>query len=218
MGKMSKDETPSTIPNKSLSATLQSKMEHLDRLWTVQNLMLINVPFQKDENIFEIVSKFCSIIRKPISTNSGISCFRVTSKRNQNPNDRQHPAPILIKFNNINQRNEIFTAYLESLKGDNPPNFINMGISVDPVRIYLNENLTNDSYKLFTMARHYKQKGLIFQTFTAYGLVYVRLIRDGRKIRVNSMSYLDSLIKNIKNGQHTSLAGEPNSIIQGIGK
>lgn len=190
--------------NNSLPLSLKAKLDHLDRLWVAQNLLLINVPVIKDENVSALVYKFCDLIGMPNPPVNSFNCYRVATKTKNS----QHPAPILIKFNNINQRNEMFSSYLENLKGSHPPNALMMGLSSDPMRIYLNENLTSDAFKLFTRAREYKQQGCIFQTFTSYGSVFVRLKREGPKMRVNSIEHLDSIC-NINGNTKKQKTNEP---------
>lgn len=180
--------------NKSISISASKRDDFVDHLMNSHNLLLINIPEMKNENLVSIIIKLS--VELGMVNGINIKCHRLRSRNNSRQN---HPSPILIKFDDFSQRNTMFNLYLARIRMKNFPSCKMLDLSCD-TRFYLNECLSSNTYKIFLKGRQLQQTGKIHQVFTSSGQVFVRVSADDTKLKIKNIEQLLSLIKgNIPN-------------------
>lgn len=187
------------------SSDLNDKLEKIDRFMLSHNLMLINVPMNKSENVADLVHKFLIVIGLPKLTESKYECHRISSKTDAKSNQ---PPPIVIKFYNRKHSDQVLHSYFSKIKAKSYPDYKSLGLGNSVARIYLNESLSSKALKIFTMARQLKQQpnANIHQVFTSHGNIFIRKSPEGRRIKIGSTDQLQKLNNNLQNNyqRHTN--------------
>lgn len=184
-------------PNAKLLADMETKIDNVDRFLLSKNLILNNVPEEKDEVVSDIVNKLIVTLGLTNICVNDYVCYRMGQGKDVNKARTSHPPPIIIKFNNKRIRDDVFSIYIENIKAKNFPSLLTLGISTSPARIYINEHLTGKMFKIFSAARQYKQEKYdrFHQVFTAQGYVYIRMTATSKRKCILSLSQLHTLLK-----------------------
>lgn len=111
------------------------------------NLMLIDVPMKKYEDVPQLVHKFLDVIRLPKSADNKYVCQRISPKTDVKSTQ---PTPIIIKFYNRKHSDLVLHNYFCKTKAQNYSEYKSIGLGNSVTRIYFNESLSSKALKIFT--------------------------------------------------------------------
>lgn len=144
-----------------------------------QNLILQGLPEEENENL---QAKMHQILQEKFQTTAQIDCCRIGKKKNTtNQEESQKVRPILISFNNVWKRREIYRQRVKGLK--------NSGL-------FICEDLPREQMTLAYMARECKRKGKIKSTWTQDWQI---MVKDTPTSPPRELTMTDTLITNLQN-------------------
>ena len=153
--------------------SLKAQINRQENLSVSCDLRISGIPFVKNEKLDEIFVRVCTALN--ISTPAYKSIFRL-----QNRNIKLVKSPdavILVKLCSAYDKNFILKS-LALFKKSNRSQFCLQHIgftSHNNSIVYLNENLTSNSYKILNAAISLRKKNRLTSAFTLRGLVYIKV-------------------------------------------
>ena len=157
------------------------------------NLQIMGLKEEKDENTKEKVRTFLEEnLKVKVRPENIVAAERVgLMKKELNP----RPRKIVIKFNNVWVKREIYRERLQ--------------LKELQERVFINEDLTKETYMIFQEARKLMKEKMIYTVFTQDGVVYIKKDREGRKIRIPTLERLAYFTESSSssNDSDMSLAG-----------
>ena len=145
-------QTQNNTKNNSKNATYigLEEVKQIEMKQKYQNLILQGLPEEENENL---QIRMAQILQEKFATTAQIDCRRIGKKSTtaQENEGKQNIRPVLISFNNIWKRRDIYRQRVQSLK--------NTGL-------FLCEDLPREQMSLAYLAREIKRKGKINSTWT----------------------------------------------------
>lgn len=182
MEKMLSLETERQEYKKSI-ATLESKIEALERNTRITSVEIRNIPMKEKENresLYKIALNIGSALDIPVQSSDIKNTFRV--------NKKSASKPIIVDFTTVamkdkfincfkkyNQRSTKEKLNTEKIKIEGPAN-----------RIFISENLTDKTRKLFYQAREFARANTFTFCWTSFGKVYLRKSEGSPQILISS--------------------------------
>lgn len=166
---------------------MDRKFEQFEKLVKASNLILRDIPIFKNEDVNSYVLSAAKTFIMALSRND-IDCFRLQQKASN------HPPVIIVKFHNINVKNDFYGRYLDSIKQHRYLTLDGIQHSKSAARIYFNQHLTTKDLAIFNKARKMVRDNIITQVFTSNGNVYIRVNgTNDRKLKIGSLNKLEEI-------------------------
>lgn len=178
------DAVTTSLANATSNAT-DSRIDQLERQIRINELVLSGVPFVNNENLVEIMTTICRVIKFSGGVDSIESCFRLPVRNNR----RRSSPSIIIKFWGADAKNDFFKQYFATKKLCTSM----IGFAA-PSRVYVNENLTKRNFEIFCASRDLKKDGRIARFNTQRGRVVVQLQGSDKSYIVDSLDQLSKLV------------------------
>lgn len=161
---------------------LESKVERLERLSHLSDLLLNGVPYFQNENLLEIYNAICNVIKFNTADYTLQAIFRIgksSSSRN---------ASIIMKFISPAARSSFYSLYLKfkilSLH--------HIGFDGN-VRVFIQESLSKNNAEIFRRAMELKRNKRLVRSYTYNGLVFIQVDDSTDTICCTSASQLCEL-------------------------
>ncbi|KAI8126713.1 hypothetical protein CVS40_3335 [Lucilia cuprina] len=139
------------------------------------DLRINGIPFNKNENLLKLFESLCHLLN--INSPAVKSIYRL---QNNNNKINTYSSDAVIMFKLFSSYDKNFTLKtLAKFRNDRP--------------FYVNENLTLSNHKFLQLALRLKNTGKLFLFFTKRGLVYDKLNKDIKPVRVEFIYELDDL-------------------------
>jgi hypothetical protein len=186
--KMQKVEEERTEDRKYI-CQLEEKLEQLERQGRASSLEIRNIPITKDETklgLTKIVADLGKTINVPIQESDVKDIFRVNAKTSK---------PLIIDFTTVLLKENILRG-IKKFNKDNRDNKLNTGyLKMDGpnVPIFISENLTSKTKRLFFLAREFGAQNKFKYCWTSYGKVFLRKEDGTPLIRIESEKDLNKI-------------------------
>lgn len=169
-------------------ATLRHKILQHENYAVASDLRIDGIPYYKNENLFNIFTTMCSNLN--IETPNVRALYRLKNKKIS-------PSPtILVKLaspyeknfmlktvSNYRRKNkDLLRLYLLNFDANNP--------------FYINENLSQENYKIFNRALKMKKERTLCSVFTIRGIVHVLQNEADQPIRIECIDQLTEFFRN----------------------
>ena len=157
-----------------------NNQENRNRKWSTE---INGIPYNPNEDCYEIVEKIGKLILPDFNKNK----FDICHRNKQAPNATTPTITCL--FKNRTDK-DIFFVNRKSLK-DKSINDI--GLKATPAtdttrnKIFINESLSAITKSIFRQARIECKRKHYYSCNTANGIIYCQHIKDGSKLRINSL-------------------------------
>lgn len=182
----------------SKHVSIESRIDKLERDENLNVLLVNGLPLLKDERIPDLLDSLCTAIDYRRDIKSSISsAFRLPPKPNQ-PSSSSSTQPskdrgtplMFIRFYSFDDKQHFFNCYLKSKL-----NLTHFGFKT-AARVYVNEKLTKKNHEILRTALVLKKNGSITNYHTFRGLVFVRVLENGRSVCINNKLQFETLIQN----------------------
>lgn len=157
---------------------IESRIERLERLSHLSDLILNGVPYNRDENLRSIYRMMCETITFDSPEYVLQSIFRLGNKNSSQ-------ASIIMKFISSEARNNFYFRYL---KFKNLA-LIHIGFT-ENIRIYVQESLSKTNANIFRKAMELKRIGKLYRAYTHNGIVFVKYDVDTAAVQCFNLSDL----------------------------
>lgn len=168
---------------------LKSTIKHQENLSVSTNLRLCGIPYNANENLFEIFGKICTFLN--IQQPNIKSIHRITNNKKRGPAD----GVILVKLFSSQERNNILrniSKYKRESKTLLTLDILSLN-STTP--FFINEDLTSHNYKILQAALRLKRIKCVTTAFTLRGFVYVKRFVDDTAVRMESEEELNQFFR-----------------------
>lgn len=173
---------------------LHNKLEEYQRTDRKSNIEIKNVPLKGNENkkdLLHLVTKLCGSLEVKIEQTEVKDIIK-TKKQNQ------ERSTLIVEFTNTFVKMEILKAaklYNNKYK-TNKLSAKHLGLKANPdTPIFVSENLTPMTSRLFFLARDFKQSNKYKYCWTSYGKVYLRQNDDSPIVHITNESQIQQLLK-----------------------
>lgn len=152
---------------------LKTQIKSQENSLVASDLRINNVPYFRNENLYEMFENICKTINLPTPSVSSIYRLKNTNnKHKQNSLD----AVIIVKLMSPYDKNFFLKSLSEFRKGNNNFYYTLRDVGIDSTsKFYVNENLTHTNYKILQAAVKLKKQNRLQAAFTIRGLVYVKI-------------------------------------------
>lgn len=159
---------------------IEEKVEKIERQLHLTDLLMYGIPKDNNENLSNLLQKFCNNIGFNAMGSSLLSIFRINLKSEK--------PPIVLKFISFNARNQFYNSYIDTIK--NKHILLNdIGIN-GTNRIIVQESLSSFNAALFRKSMELKTNDLIYSVHTKNGFVKIKARHDAKAIIVSSIQQL----------------------------
>lgn len=171
---------------------LEGKIEQLERQGRATSVEIRNIPKNKTENrqyLTEKLLKMASVLNMPLVSTEIKNIFRINSAKPS--------PPIIVEFTTIQNKENILTS-IKRYNRMNTGNRLNTGhlnIEGTSVPIYISENLTAKTKRLFFLAREIASHLNYKYCWTSHGKIFLRKNEGSSLVNVNSEQDINSLKK-----------------------
>lgn len=187
-------EAQSEVDRKYIAA-LESKIEDLQRENRKNNLVIKNVPTQKNESkatLVNMVTELGNTVSCPIQKTEIKDVYRIHNKK-----ENSKTSTVIVETTSTLLRNDVLKmckAYNVRNRGNLSAKHIGLQNNAE-TPIYVSEQLTPRASKLYYLAREFKKLHRYVHCWTSYGKVYLRKEDNSQVILVSSEAQLDRLAK-----------------------
>lgn len=161
------------VAMKSEIKNLKTQIRVQENSLVASELRINNVPFYDNEDLFEIFTSICNVIKTPIPAVSAL--YRLKNANNKIKTNSPD-AVIVVKLMSAYDRNFFLKSLSVHRKSQRDfcfrLNDIGFG---SQAKFYVNENLTQSNYKILQAALKIKKQNRLQAVFTIRGLVYVKV-------------------------------------------
>lgn len=171
-----------------------SKIDNLERQLKLCDLIIKNIPFNKNESVISLVNQICDIITYK-SKELIKSVFRLNKATNKG-------SPIIVKFYDESYKSDFIIHYHKFPN----LNLTHLGYET-PLRIYINESLSPLNQAIFSKALQLKKVNLISSVTTKNGFVFYRLKDQKQNFKISSLHEIELLTTS---GRVNALHGNQN--------
>ena len=147
---------------------ITNRMNEMENFSRLSNLEIHNVPYATNENINRITINLLKIVDPNMNENDIENCFRIRKNNQKEENTKYKPSPILVKFQSMKKRMNIFKNKKKLAEKD----FSEIGI--EATKVFINENLTPATRSLFYHANVLKKTNNWKYIWTQNGHIKMR--------------------------------------------
>lgn len=170
---------------------LEEKVEELDRNNKSSSLEIRNIPITNTESkdsLRNIIATVGKSLKVSIQNSDIKDVYRLNSKTKKDK-------PIIVDFTTVLMKELILQASKKYNKTyrDNKLNTTNLHLPGPANTIYISENLTINTKRLFYLARDFAKTNQYAYCWTSKGKVYLRERDGGPFVRIDSSHMLDKL-------------------------
>lgn len=164
--------------------TLEEKIENLEKQSRSATIELRNFPRndkETKEDLINIVSKLGKVVDESISASEIKDVFRYNNvSKNNNI--------IIIELHSVIKKEKVLRSVAQFNKNhkNNKLNTTHFGIGINKLPIFVSENLTPKTKRLYFLARDFATTHKYKYCWSSYGKIYLRKEDNGRRIRINS--------------------------------
>ena len=157
-----------------------NNQENRNRKWCVE---INGVPTTKEENCYQIVEKIGNIMNINFDSNQ----VDIAHKNRQNPN--ANTPTLIVLFKSRTSRDNFYCNKSKL----HTKSIADIGLHSSPItdstknKIYINESFSATTKMIFRHTREKCKSLRYFSCFTVNGLIYAQKVKDGNRIRINSM-------------------------------
>jgi hypothetical protein len=155
----------------------------------INELIIQNIPYEQKENLTDMILNIATKKQLDI-TEDDFTAFRTISRQKQ-PNKPDKPPNIIIRFNDSRTKNDFRkrTETQVTLRDIFPNEIIYDGTT----NIYINENLSLETRKLYYATRTHKREYDYKYAWTKDGEVFLRQNDDSKILKIHSTETLKDL-------------------------
>lgn len=159
---------------------LENRVSHLEQELRSRNVVIMNVPRERDEVVKDIVSKIAG--KLDITLHPGdYDCYRASRKQD---------SPIIARLSSIDLKNRL----LSKRRQVRDFKVTSCGLSGADNVIYINEDLIPSAQLLFSVAREFKRSHGYKYLWVSNGKIFIRKNDDSRALHIGSSDDLDRLL------------------------
>lgn len=171
---------------------LKTQLQRQENSLIASDLRINGIPFMDNENLFDIFNSICGQLK--INTPAIKSIYRLQNYNNKH-NAYSPDAVIMVKLFSPYGKNFVLKSVSSFRKTKNSPLLLNLiGFNSDRP-FYVNENLTSSNHKILKSATARKKTKQLYSAYTMRGLVYVKLDKNEKPIRIDSAEELENLFR-----------------------
>lgn len=159
---------------------LENRVSHLEQELRSRNVVIMNVPREKDEVVKDIVSKIAGKLDVPLHPGD-YDCSRASRKQD---------SPIIVRLSSIDLKNRL----LSKRRQVRDFKVTSCGLSGADNVIYINEDLVPSAQLLFSVAREFKRSHGYKYLWISNGKIFIRKNDDTRALHIRSSDDLDKLL------------------------
>lgn len=171
--------------------SLESKVERLERLSLLPNLILNGVPFIPNEDLMKVYNSICSVVLFENAVYTLQAIFRVGKS------SASKYASIVMKFISVDARNKFYSCYLKFKN----LSVRHIGFEAD-LRIFIQESLTKTNAEIFRRSMELKRDNKIVRVHTHNGLVFVKVDDKANKVCCVNLVQLSELVNSAVHLNH----------------
>ena len=161
----------------------REKFDNLEQYGRRQNLEFVGIPYEKNENLNQIVSDLAEKIGVPIKDEDIFIAHRLKASQNAKP---EKPPNVIVRFTNQRIRNKIYQSRSAAKSINNFP-------VQQMTRFFINENLTNAKKELFWQTKERARELGYHYIWTNNGKIYIRKGQEYDSIIINNESDINKL-------------------------
>ena len=167
---------------------LKRQVSVLQEARNQKTLRISGIPHTNQEDLHYLIGKLAAAMECPISKSDIDTIYRIKAK-----DDKQSSAaPIIVRFNNMDIRDEFYNGRKSLGKNDITTNSIGLA-GRHRSKIFINEYLSRQSQALFYAARK-KRAELSYQyIWTFHGQIYMRKSKSDDSQKISSPEDLENL-------------------------
>ncbi|XP_045769023.1 uncharacterized protein LOC123869947 [Maniola jurtina] len=182
LGRLSFLETERQDYKKSINR-LENKIEVLERNARITSVEIRNIPLKQKETkeaLSQIALNIGGTLNVPMQTSDIKNIFRVNTKSTTKP--------IIADFTTVAMKDKFISCFKKYNQQNTKEklNTANIKIEGPSKRIYISENLTEKTRKLFYQAREFARNNAFTFCWTSFGKVYLRKSEGLPQIIINS--------------------------------
>ena len=153
------------------------------------NLELYGLPCNSSENCKAIAFSIAKKLDTNIKDGDILDAYRIGNPKN-NKGETKKIRPVLIRFRSTVVRNAVYNnrRLLRDLS------LVEMGISVDDLKIFLNENLSEGTKSLMRKVTQLRKEKNWKFVWSYFGVIYARKIEGANKIAIRSEEDLQLIV------------------------
>ena len=186
------DETADELKNqKNIITFLKTKLQKQEYAAVASDIRINGIPHQTNENLKSIFNFICQTINTPVPSLQSI--FRLQNQNNKINKDSPD-AVIIVKMLSPYDKNFFMKSVALFRKTNKNFSFClrHIGMESDS-KFFINENLTQESYKILQAALRLKRQNELCGAFTIRGNVYVKRDINAGAVHVEEVSQLQNL-------------------------
>lgn len=178
------------LEDRKYIASLEDKIEQLERQSRNTSLEIRNIPKKMPESkqdLVSLVSNIGQVLKSPILPSEIKDIFRTNTKL---PNK-----PIVVEFTTVLAKEKILqaTKLFNKENRNNKLNTRHLNLDGQNQPIYLSDNLTTKTKRIFFLAREFAKQNNFKYCWTSYGKVLLRKDEGCQFVRIDSESDLCKL-------------------------
>ena len=170
---------------------LKIKIQKQEYSTVASDIRINGVPYNSNENLLNIFQSICHVINIPVPSIKSI--FRLQNQNNKF-NNHSPDAVIIVQMQSPYDKN-FFLKTLALFRKSNK-NFVfslrHIGFDSD-TKFFVNENLTQECYKILQTALRLKRQNHLCSAFTIRGNIFVKRNVNAKAILVDEISQLSDL-------------------------
>ncbi|KAJ8708825.1 hypothetical protein PYW08_010207 [Mythimna loreyi] len=165
---------------------LEQRIDFLERKAKSTTFELRNVPqssTETKENITQVITKVCEVIKQPIQRSDIRDIYRLKTKPNV-----KNISPIIVELTSTNLKENVIqkAKLFNKSNKENKLNSSHLMIDGPPKPIYISESLTPFAKKLYYLARQHAKKHSFSGCWHSYGKIYLKKRDDLPAIRIDN--------------------------------
>ncbi|XP_014357637.2 uncharacterized protein LOC106710159 [Papilio machaon] len=169
--------------DKTYIRTLEDRIDKLEQQNRASSIEIRNIPKKSGEtkqDLIDTLHEVCKIIKLPTQEIVVKDIFRVNKKSNS--------STVIVDLNTVNQKETILKLMKKFNKGNsnNKLNTEQLKIQGPKVPIYISENLSPKTKRLYFLAREYAAQEKYKFCWTTHGKIYLRKEEGAPPKRINS--------------------------------
>lgn len=179
--------------------SLEQKISDLQRMTRGSGIELRNIPLESLENTDSLTKTVCNI-GELVGLSIAESDFRDIYRLPGKTATSNTPRPVLAEFTTVKKKQALITAVRSYNRGKGKENKLNtklLGMTGERKPIYVEEQLSASSKKLFYQAREFAKQNSYQYCWTANGNIFLRKAEGDRQQLINSEKCLQVPNSNI---------------------
>lgn len=168
--------------------TLKAKIIHQENSSVACDLRLNEIPFEQDENLYEIFNSICNTIN--ISVPAVKTIYRLQNQNNKHTNISKDAA-IIVKMWSQYDKNFFMKSFTNYRKINKEFFFCLRHIGFDSDhKFFVNENLTQSNFNLLRSAVRLKKKKILHSAFSMRNLIFIKKTPNDPIMQIDDIQHL----------------------------